>query len=1170
MKLRKILLMTVFAFSSLSLLAQSSEWVKLGPDNIGGRVRSVIFDRYNNNVMYAGGVAGGFFISVNNGLNWQEIQLDSGDNASVAVTAICQADDGTIYVGTGESYYNAVSSPGISNDISGMLGNGIYKLDNWSNLNWTASLATDEEKYAYVKANMHFVSLLATRPVKYDVNHEWTYVNDLAFVNGKIFAALAKSFKYSDDGGVTWQNITISGNGITASTQVFVNDIKVNKNGRVAIAYGIASGSVGGESVSDYRVAINSSDNPLIFIDKLNSTEVNSSSPLGRTEMAFGINNPNILYVVCANSTMYQGGAGLSLSILLNVYRTRDLDNVHWTCATASSESFGTSMNTSMSIFVDDRGSFEKIYVGGDKLWYGFDNNSTNGEGLYYWTNETINATDYGGNAASEYPLAYRNSGYFTSKNIHNILIKDNPQSVEDSNMMVIATDGGVYIYHKQITYDPLKPEYVWELSAKGMNNAQLYDVSVATDGSVFGAAKSNSIVYIPKTQDELLINHENGSDVIRWQQINATTIVIDSSRYVTFTSNNYTLIINGDTLTIHYKVNTNGNIIWAPNSDQYRASIYGDWNNVYKNQQYETENGSAVAASMFERTEPSYTKPLILSRQYTHLARTYSKDNSFTTIDKTPWTFGNGNMYLMPGYMNDNYTDNSVGKRYLDPKNTPMVLWESTNAISVDSVDLVIDAYTIINRKHGVASNGEEWKPGARIYVGDTILVKSATYPLNYPFEHVMMQADITKLNGTTSNYVEYACDTCTMKLKVHTPVQSRLFVATNGGVFVCADILDFSRTRKTNWDALTDLVWVKVFSLDNFQTSVITDINVSPDGDVLFVGVGQRNGGDNSVLCRFSGLSTANLRHEMLAQGGSYNTLAALYPSEIPALSTVDTILTSDRPITSMSIDRNNPSTMIVTFGKYKNSASVMLSQNILDPAASVSFINITGIDPESANNIPVKKPVFSSLVESMKADASSHIAYIGAEDGIWKTNDYTENPVNWSKMTDVPNVPVFKLSQQTSRLPYVEYVSFMGGLPVINKYCATEMPGAIYAATYGKGMYAYFGDTISKNNDSVVNVNVVGLDDIIKDNYGVNLNIYPNPAQNEATINYIIASDSKVTFKLYDINGKLVSTIERGSQRAGQHALQMDCRGLMQGVYMVQIITNTSSSTAKLVVQ
>ncbi|MDR1725942.1 MAG: T9SS type A sorting domain-containing protein [Bacteroidales bacterium] len=1100
MKIRKILLISVFAISSLSMFAQGEKWTKLGPDNIGGRVRSIIFDRFNDNVMYAGGVAGGFFVSVNNGKNWQEISLGNSENSSFAVTSICQSDDGTIYVGTGESYYNSISSQGINNDITGLLGRGIYKLDNWTNADWSSALATDELKYDYVKNNMNFVVLTNTVPAVYDATDEWAYVNDMVCLGNTVYVGLTKGFKYSNDGGTTWQNVTING---SSATGIFVNDIKINKNGRIAVAYGSNDAPVGGQSVSNYKIAISDESNSLSFNTVLEATDLNDTtvSSLGRIELSFGIKDPNTLYAAIVRSI--QG-----YYYMLGVYRTRDLNNVNWTGALAASQvmSFGYDVNTSLCIFVDDRANYEKVYLGSNYLWYGWDNNNSNGLGNYHWS--TVAGALIGDT---------RSSGTWVARNIHNIIIKDNPKTAADSVFMALATDGGVFTYSDNIAYGQTDTRpYVWNLSAKGMNNVQFYDVSVSADASVFGATQSNAIVYIP-TNKIKNVDSETGDTVY----VNLTT--------------------------------TNGDIIWSPNSEgAYELGAYG----YIQNAIYDV-SGSAVSASCFERKTPSYVKPVVLSRPYTLLARTYSNKNSFYEINSTTWNFGasvsgSSERKLMPPYMND------ANSWSYDPKNTPMFLWESTNATNVrDSATAKIDLYTIVNGKIGGTSTGDTWQAGATIPAGDSILIKSNAYPMNYPFYY------------TLTSDVTVPADSVSLTFKVQNPVQSRLFVATNSGVYVCSEISNYSKIFiPGDSDNPENLIWAKVFEISDVQNYVIHCLSVSQDGDALFIAVENRNAG-GSTLYRITGLASANFSHPVLTSGILYNTLAydaATTPPLSPAISNAEIILTESRPISSISIDRNNPNILMVTFGTYTNSPSVKVTLNALATAASVTFTDKTGIDNETGQNLKPNKPVYASVIESIRL-SNPHTAYIGTEDGVWKTDDFTETPVNWVKMQGIPDVPVFKLTQQTHNLPYMNYITYSGGLPSLNEFCATEYPGAIYAATYGKGLYAYFGDTVAQK-DSIVSLQDV--ERFFAENNNIKLNIYPNPAQNETSIDYFIPAQSKVSFKMFDINGKLISSIERGVHKAGQYTLPLNCNGLKKGIYMIQIITNTEAKTAKLVVQ
>jgi hypothetical protein len=82
--------------------------------------------------------------------------------------------------------------------------------------------------------------------------------------------------------------------------------------------------------------------------------------------------------------------------------------------------------------------------------------------------------------------------------------------------------------------------------------------------------------------------------------------------------------------------------------------------------------------------------------------------------------------------------------------------------------------------------------------------------------------------------------------------------------------------------------------------------------------------------------------------------------------------------------------------------------------------------------------------------------------------------------------------------------------------------------------------------------------------------NVDLYPNPAQNQTTLSYTLSSSSNVTLNIFDMNGRLISSLEKGRQAAGLHTQEISLSGLEKGVYMIQIITNQTSEAAKLIVQ
>lgn len=105
-----------------SRAAKPINWVNMGPDNVGGRIRAFLMHRDSNHLMFAGSVSGGLFRSNTNGLSWYPVN-DMQENLSV--NCIAQTPDGTIYYGTGEGGFTNLS--GTRNGSPAFIGAGVFK-----------------------------------------------------------------------------------------------------------------------------------------------------------------------------------------------------------------------------------------------------------------------------------------------------------------------------------------------------------------------------------------------------------------------------------------------------------------------------------------------------------------------------------------------------------------------------------------------------------------------------------------------------------------------------------------------------------------------------------------------------------------------------------------------------------------------------------------------------------------------------------------------------------------------------------------------------------------------------------------------------------------------------------------------------------------------------------
>ncbi len=79
-------------------------WFEQGPDNIGGRTRAIQPDKITADLVWAGGVSGGLFKSINGANNWTRVESYIDAGASPFISSMCQFTDGTLFVATGSKH----------------------------------------------------------------------------------------------------------------------------------------------------------------------------------------------------------------------------------------------------------------------------------------------------------------------------------------------------------------------------------------------------------------------------------------------------------------------------------------------------------------------------------------------------------------------------------------------------------------------------------------------------------------------------------------------------------------------------------------------------------------------------------------------------------------------------------------------------------------------------------------------------------------------------------------------------------------------------------------------------------------------------------------------------------------------------------------------------------
>lgn len=177
----------------------------------------------------------------------------------------------------------------------------------------------------------------------------------------------------------------------------------------------------------------------------------------------------------------------------------------------------------------------------------------------------------------------------------------------------------------------------------------------------------------------------------------------------------------------------------------------------------------------------------------------------------------------------------------------------------------------------------------------------------------------------------------------------------------------------------------------------------------------------------------------------------------------------------------------------------------------------------------------------------------------------SNFTAGGQQWEKDGNI-DVPVYHLWQQTQNLPQFSFTETSAGVTEDITYSATENAGIMYAATYGRGVLM----NARHQQENPNAISYVGLSKINNPAFVSTLNVYPNPVSTQATISYSLNETSSVLFRMYDMNGRLISTLDNGRQAKGTHTQLLDVSNMTKGVYVIQMIAGDVTRVAKLIVE
>ncbi len=309
--------------------ALNLEWEAVGPDNIGGRTRAILFDRNDHTKVFAAGVAGGLWVSTNSGGSWQPVD---GIGEDLAIVSLAQTANGDIYYGTGENNWllQRGITLGTENGASGFPGSGVWKsTDGGQTFSHLAS--TTPNSSSTTGATWRSVSKLEAHPTN----------------PNRIYAATNRGLLLSDDAGATWTQV-IPG---TFGGQLSF-DVEIASNGTVYATVGTG------------RLYKSTSGDVGSFVQINNTGSVVPNIGVGRFDIAIAPSDPNYVYVSAAANN----------ESILGVWRSTDGGD-NWTqIGQSSSQLFSPFTggggqgvyDQALAVFPTNK---DKIALGGVSLW---------------------------------------------------------------------------------------------------------------------------------------------------------------------------------------------------------------------------------------------------------------------------------------------------------------------------------------------------------------------------------------------------------------------------------------------------------------------------------------------------------------------------------------------------------------------------------------------------------------------------------------------------------------------------------------------------------------------------------------------------------------------------------------------------------------------------------
>lgn len=414
------------------------EWRFMGPDNIGGRSRDILFDRNNPSRALAGGVTGGLWVSNDGGLTWQ-VYAGNDTLAGIGVVSMVQTANGHIYVGTGENPNNSNNTPnGTTNGETGKIGEGIWKSTDGGNtfFQLPATIPSTDNSSS---AEFAFIPGLAAHPTDGEV----------------VVAGTNSGIVITRDGGQTW--VDLANNSVLTSS--FIQDVEIAADGTVHLS---ANGRYYKGDIDDPNSF------PVIpgLFDNKN---------FRRLMIGLAPSDNNYVYVIGCDPSGATSG----------IYRSKDGGETWDPIAPTSLPSDGFNptgeqgwFDMEIAVHPSDK---NRAYVAGQLAMYAYQYEESTSKNLWWPISTWVFS------AVPQFFTQYVHADQHQ--------IRFHPSNPD---MMFVTTDGGIHRTKKAAVPYGTVPSF--EILNTGFGVTQFYGISAGLDGRILGGTQDNGTILLDFT----------------------------------------------------------------------------------------------------------------------------------------------------------------------------------------------------------------------------------------------------------------------------------------------------------------------------------------------------------------------------------------------------------------------------------------------------------------------------------------------------------------------------------------------------------------------------------------------------------------------------------------------------------------------------------------------